>query len=49
MLEEKSGLKVREGGAAEEEITENTQNYKGKGVLLQPYYAKCLLRGGAPR
>jgi hypothetical protein len=44
-----SGLQTREGGTAEEEIAENTQNYNGEGVLPQPYYARCLLRGGAPR
>jgi hypothetical protein len=43
------GLQTREGGAAEEEIAGNTQNYNGEGVLLQPYYVRCLLRGGAPR
>jgi hypothetical protein len=44
-----SGLQTREGGGAEEEIAENTQNYNGEGVLLQPYHGRCLLRGGAPR
>jgi hypothetical protein len=44
-----SRLQIRQGGAAEEEITENTQNYNGKGVLLRPYYSRHLLRGGAPR
>jgi hypothetical protein len=31
------GLQAHEKGAAEEEIAENTQDYNGKGVLLQPY------------
>jgi hypothetical protein len=42
------GLQAHEG-AAEEEIAENTQNYNGKGVLLKPYYTRCLLCGGDPR
>jgi hypothetical protein len=29
-----SGLQAREGGAAEEEITESSQNHNGKGVHL---------------
>jgi hypothetical protein len=44
-----SGLQTRKGGAAEEEITENTQDYNGKGVLLKSYYSRHLLRGGASR
>jgi hypothetical protein len=42
-------MQTREGGAAEEEITKNTQGYNGKGVLLKPHYTRCLLGGGAPR
>jgi hypothetical protein len=44
-----SRLQTRQGGAAEEEITENTQDYNGKGVILKPYYSRHLLRGGASR
>jgi hypothetical protein len=44
-----SELQICEGGSAEEKITENIKNYNGKGVLLKPYYARCLFRGGAPR
>jgi hypothetical protein len=30
-------MKSREGGAAEEEVTESTQNHNGKGVLFCPH------------
>jgi hypothetical protein len=42
-------MQARKGGAAEEEIAENTQNYNRKGVLLQHYYSWCLLCFGIPR
>jgi hypothetical protein len=42
------GMQAREGGAAEEEIAENTQNYNRKDVL-QHYYTWCLLCCGTPR
>jgi hypothetical protein len=44
-----SALQAREGRAAEEEFTENAQNYSGKTVLLKPYYTRYLIRGDAPR
>jgi hypothetical protein len=43
-----SGLKARERATAKEEISENSQNYIGKGVPLKPHYTRCLFRGGAP-
>jgi hypothetical protein len=43
------GLQACERGAAEEEITESTQTYNRKGVLLKRRYFTCLLRGNAPR
>jgi hypothetical protein len=43
-----SELQARERGAAEEEISKNSQNYIGKDVLLKPQYTRCLFRGGAP-
>jgi hypothetical protein len=36
-------------GTAEEEIAENTQNYNGESVIVQPHPTRCLLCGGAPR
>jgi hypothetical protein len=44
-----SRLKTRQGEAAEEEITENTQEYNVKDVLLKTYYSRHLLHCGAPR
>jgi hypothetical protein len=43
-----SGLQIREGGDAEKEVTENTQNYNAK-CVLKPRHPRCVLRGGAPR
>jgi hypothetical protein len=31
-----SGLQIREGGDAEKEVTENTQDYNAKGIILKP-------------
>jgi hypothetical protein len=42
-------MQPREGGAAEEEVTESTQTYNGKGVLFKHRYSRYLLRGGAPQ
>jgi hypothetical protein len=41
-----SGLQARERGAAEEEISENSQNYIGKGFFLKPHYTMYLFRSG---
>jgi hypothetical protein len=44
-----SGLQICGGGDAEKKVTENTQNYNTKDVLLKPRHHRCVLRGGAPR
>jgi hypothetical protein len=47
--EQLSGLQIREGGDAEKDVTENTQDYNAKGITLKPRYPRYVLRGGAPR
>jgi hypothetical protein len=44
-----SGLQTREGGDPEKEVTEDTQDYNGKGVLFQPHNSRCVLHGGPLR
>jgi hypothetical protein len=44
-----SGLQIRQGGAAKEKDTENTQNYHREGVLIKRHHPRCLLRGGTQR
>jgi hypothetical protein len=43
------GLQAHKGGDAEEEFTENTQDYNGKGILFKLYHSRCVLHGGAPK
>jgi hypothetical protein len=43
-----SGLQTREGGDAEKEVVEDTQDYNGKSVPFQRHYSRRVLRGGAP-
>jgi hypothetical protein len=44
-----SGLQTPEGGDAEKEVIEDTQDYNGKGVLFQPHHCRHVLRGSTPR
>jgi hypothetical protein len=44
-----SGLQIREGADAEKEVTENTQDYNTKNILLKPHHPSCVLHFGAPR
>jgi hypothetical protein len=44
-----SAFQIREGGDAEKEVAEDTQNCNGKGVRFQTPHSKCVLRGGTPR
>jgi hypothetical protein len=44
-----SELQTREGGDAEKEVAEDTQDYNGKAVLFQPHLSRHVLRGIAPR
>jgi hypothetical protein len=44
-----SGLQTCERGDAEKEVSEDTQDKNGKGVLFRPHHSTRVLRGGAPR
>jgi hypothetical protein len=43
-----SGLQTREGGEAEKEVAENTQDYNGECFLFQLHCSSHAFHGGAP-
>jgi hypothetical protein len=42
-------MQTCEEAATKTEVTENTQDYNGKVVLLKYHHPRCLLCGGSPR
>jgi hypothetical protein len=44
-----SGLQICEGGDAEKEAAEDTEDYNGKSVLFQPHHSRHVLRVEVPR
>jgi hypothetical protein len=44
-----TGLQAREGGDAEKEFAEDTQDYNRKGVLFQSHHSTFILHGSVPR
>jgi hypothetical protein len=44
-----SGLQIHEEGDAGKEVTEKTQDYNVKGVVLTPCLPRCVIHGNALR